>query len=141
MCLYCRLYDVYSFWYVVVLAGVCLRFAFGVLVFLFCGVGVLLLVCRLYDVYFFRYVAVLVVVCLCFSFVCRLSGYYMMCTLFCMPPFWVLYVCVLLLVCRRFAGYMMSTVFGVSLFFFLVCLCCSLYGAYFFGMSAFSRWL
>ena len=54
-----------------------------------------------------------------------------------MPPFWVLYVCVLLLVCRRFAGYMMSTVFGVSLFFFLVCLCCSLYGVYFFGMSAF----
>ena len=86
----------YSFWYVVVLAGVCLRFAFGVLVFLFCGVGVLLLVCRLYDVYFFRYVAVLVVVCLCFSFVCRLSGYYMMCTLF-------LYAAVLGIVCLCFA--------------------------------------
>ena len=70
VCLYCRLYDVYSFQYVGVLAGVCLRFAFGVLVFLFCGVGVFLLVCRLYDVYFFRYVAVLVVVC-------RRPGYYM----------------------------------------------------------------
>ena len=81
----------------------------------------------LYDVYSFLYAAVLGIVCLCFAFS--------------VSPFWVLYVCVLLLVCRRFAGYMMSTVFGVSLFFFLVCLCCSLYGVYFFGMSAFSRWL
>ena len=49
VCLRFCLYDVYSFWYVVVLAGVCLRFAFGVLVFLFCGVGVLLLVCRCFS--------------------------------------------------------------------------------------------
>ena len=69
VCLVCRLYDVYSFWYVVVLPVVCLRFVGYMMRTVFCVSALC-----------FWYVGVLPVVCLRFVA-------YVMCTLFSMSPF------------------------------------------------------